>query len=162
MVDIGAGAKWVEVSKILDAAIIAVSGGRNGGVGVGGLTLGGMLVVSLQTWLTINRGISFFSPRFGFVCSNVVSYEVVLASGSIVTASATSHPRLWRALKGGLNNFGAVIKFTFKAFPSSNFWSGWITMLPVQPHKAMAAFQEFAGRQTNYDPHAAGPILVYG
>ena len=106
-------------------------------------------------------GISYFSPRFGMVCSNVVSYEVVLASGSIVIASAISYPRLWRALKGGLNNFGVVTRFTLPAFPSSNFWSGWIFMPPFQSHKAMAAFHEFAARRTNYDPYAAPPILVF-
>ena len=38
---IGAGAKWADVSKTLDAKGLAVVGGRNSAVGVGGLTLGG-------------------------------------------------------------------------------------------------------------------------
>ena len=38
---IGAGAKWMDVSKVLDAKGLAVVGGRNSAVGVGGLTLGG-------------------------------------------------------------------------------------------------------------------------
>ena len=40
-VSIGAGAKWADVSKILDEKGLAVVGGRNSAVGVGGLTLGG-------------------------------------------------------------------------------------------------------------------------
>jgi FAD/FMN-containing dehydrogenase len=39
---IGAGAKWMTVSKTLDERGLAVVGGRNSAVGVGGLTLGGM------------------------------------------------------------------------------------------------------------------------
>ena len=42
-VTIGAGAKWMDVSKLLDEKGLAVAGGRNSAVGVGGLTLGGKL-----------------------------------------------------------------------------------------------------------------------
>lgn len=63
---IGAGAAWLDVYLYLDSMGLAVAGGRNGAVGVGGLTLGG--------------GISHFSPRVGFTCDNVVNFEVGLAS----------------------------------------------------------------------------------
>ncbi|KAL9132511.1 MAG: hypothetical protein Q9175_006311 [Cornicularia normoerica] len=104
-VAIGAGAKWIDVSKVLDEKGLAVVGGRNSAVGVGGLTLGG--------------GLSFFSPRFGLVCSNILSYELILASGSITTASASTNPDLWGALKGGSNNFSIVKRFTARSFPST-------------------------------------------
>ena len=42
---IGAGAKWIDVSKVLDEKGLAVVGGRNSAVGVGGLTLGGKLLL---------------------------------------------------------------------------------------------------------------------
>jgi hypothetical protein len=38
---VGGGAKWMDVSKVLDQKGLAVVGGRNAAVGVGGLTLGG-------------------------------------------------------------------------------------------------------------------------
>ena len=44
-VAIGAGAKWMDVSKVLDEKGLAVIGGRNSAVGVGGLTLGGELLL---------------------------------------------------------------------------------------------------------------------
>lgn len=44
-VAIGAGAKWIDVSKALDERGLAVVGGRNSAVGVGGLTLGGKLLL---------------------------------------------------------------------------------------------------------------------
>lgn len=43
-VTIGAGNKWSDVSKILDAKGLAVVGGRTSAVGVGGLILGGKLL----------------------------------------------------------------------------------------------------------------------
>ena len=44
-VTIGAGARWMDVSKVLDERGLAVVGGRNSAVGVGGLTLGGTLLL---------------------------------------------------------------------------------------------------------------------
>ena len=51
---IGTGARWMDVSKVLDGRGLAVVGGRNSAVGVGGLTLGGksdydLLLVILST-----------------------------------------------------------------------------------------------------------------
>ena len=40
-VSIGTGARWIDVYKTLDEEGLAVAGGRNSDVGVGGLTLGG-------------------------------------------------------------------------------------------------------------------------
>ena len=40
---IGTGAKWMDISKSLDEKGLAVVGGRNSAVGVGGLALGGKL-----------------------------------------------------------------------------------------------------------------------
>lgn len=42
---IGTGARWLDVSTILDRKCLAVAGGRNSAVGVGGLTLGGEYAV---------------------------------------------------------------------------------------------------------------------
>lgn len=48
-VGIGAGCKWGEVSRVLDSKGLAVVGGRNSAVGVGGLSLGGK-VYSLRIY----------------------------------------------------------------------------------------------------------------
>jgi FAD/FMN-containing dehydrogenase len=61
-VSVGAGLVWSEVYDRLDAVNLSVIGGRSGGIGVGGLTLGG--------------GISYFSGRFGWACDNVNNYQV--------------------------------------------------------------------------------------
>lgn len=61
-VAVGAGAVWNDVFGYLGNFNLAAAGGRNGGVGVGGLLLGG--------------GISHFSPRVGWACDGVVEFEV--------------------------------------------------------------------------------------
>ncbi|KAH9862485.1 hypothetical protein IAQ61_009902 [Plenodomus lingam] len=152
-VAIGAGCKWIDVYKVLDDKAIAVAGGRNSAVGVAGLTLGG--------------GLSFFSPRFGFVCSNMIEYELVLADGTITTASATRNPDLWRALKGGSNNFGIVTRFVARSFPCKHIWSGFLYLPSWQAQKVLAAFYDHVNKSVQsadepaLDENAAGPLVGF-
>ncbi|EMD68056.1 hypothetical protein GGP41_001627 [Bipolaris sorokiniana] len=152
-VAIGAGCRWIDVYAALEKDSLAVVGGRNSAVGVAGLTLGG--------------GLSFFSPRYGFVCSNVVEYEAVLADGSIVTADQHNNTDLWRALKGGGNNFGIATRFTVRTFPCMNVWSGFVYYSSWKHPEILSAFHSFVARTTSgetnqsFDPHAAGPLACF-
>jgi hypothetical protein len=107
---IGPGNRWYDVYTELEPHNLAVVGGRASGVGVGGLTLGG--------------GISHHTNLRGFACDNVAEYEVVTASGLIVTASAKQLPDLYWALRGGGNNFGIVTNFNLETFPQGPMWGG--------------------------------------
>lgn len=70
-------------------------------------------------------GISYFSGRYGWACDNVNNYEVVLADGSIVNASPTTHADLYWALRGGSGtNFGIVSRFDMASFPQGLLWGG--------------------------------------
>ncbi|KAK8062551.1 hypothetical protein PG997_014648 [Apiospora hydei] len=111
----------------------AVGAAREASVGIAGLALTG--------------GITLFTARYGFACDQVVSYEVVLANGQVVTAAAAGeHADLFLALKGGGNNFGIVTHFTMRAFPCSTIWGGG-AMLPhaIMP-KAAEAIVDFVKR----------------
>lgn len=114
---IGPGARWREVYAELHKHGRVVAGGREGNVGVAGLLLGG--------------GNTFFTARQGFACDNVVSYEVVLADGRIVTADKDNHADLFRALKGGSSNFGIVTSFRMTAIKCDRVWGG-MTFFPKQ------------------------------
>ncbi|KAL5114005.1 hypothetical protein ACEQ8H_008110 [Pleosporales sp. CAS-2024a] len=103
IVSVQAGNNWGDIYSALQDQNLAVVGGRVSTIGVGGFLTGG--------------GISFFSNQYGWGCDNVASYEVVLACGTIVTASPTSNPDLYWALRGGGNNFGIVTKFHLETFP---------------------------------------------
>ncbi|KAK4579964.1 hypothetical protein LTR86_000166 [Recurvomyces mirabilis] len=143
---IGVGARWGEVSTRLDSMGLAIVGGRNSDVGVGGLVLGG--------------GISFFSPRFGMVCDNIDSYEMVLANGTITHATAYEHSDLWRALKGGSGNFGIVTRITARTFVAGDVWAGYGYWPHWQAQKILRAFVDF-NQPANFDEYAAGPIMAF-
>jgi len=54
----------------------------------------------------------------------VNGYEVVLANGDVVYATANSHSDLWLALKGGSSNFGIITRFDVATYQQGDMWGG--------------------------------------
>ncbi|GAA1907007.1 FAD-binding oxidoreductase [Williamsia serinedens] len=69
-------------------------------VGVGGSTLGG--------------GIGIDSRTDGLTCDRLVSVDVVLPSGEVVTATTTENPDLFWASRGGGGAVGVVVAMTLR------------------------------------------------
>lgn len=102
---IGSGAKLIDVYSALTQYNRILSAGSCATVGIAGLTLGG--------------GIGVIDRKFGLTIDNLLSAQVVLANGQLVTCDASHNADLFWALRGGGGgNFGVVTSFTFRTYPA--------------------------------------------
>lgn len=99
-------------------------------------------------WTT--GGISYLSPQVGFGSDTVVNYEVVLSTGEIVNANASSNPDLYVALRGGQNNFGIVTRVDFSTFPLGKIHGGTIVQHASTVSDQLKTLNAFA-TSSNYD-----------
>ena len=101
---------WGELNQAAHAHGLATTGGLVSTTGIAGLTLGG--------------GIGWLLGKHGLAIDNLLSAEVVLASGAVVQASQESEPDLFWAIRGGGGNFGAVTEFCYRAHPLGTVLGG--------------------------------------
>jgi FAD/FMN-containing dehydrogenase len=102
------GCTWGDVDHATHAFGLATVGGVVSTTGMG-LALGG--------------GIGYLTRKHGLAVDNLVSADVVVADGSLVTASADDNEDLFWAVRGGGGNFGVVTSLTFRLHPVKTvFW----------------------------------------
>ena len=107
---IGAGVKLVDVYDQLASQGVCIPSGTCPTIGIAGITQGG--------------GVGVVDRAYGLTCDRLLSADVVLADGSLVTCDATSHPDLFWALRGGGGgNFGVVVSLTFATFATADVTS---------------------------------------
>jgi FAD/FMN-containing dehydrogenase len=112
----GGGCTWEDVNGSLWEHGLATISGTVGDTGVGGLILGG--------------GYGFLTGQHGLALDCLLSCEVVLASGEIVTANKDENADLFWALRGAGVNFGVVTTFVSQAYPQKESWAGFLGFLP--------------------------------
>jgi FAD/FMN-containing dehydrogenase len=135
-VRVAAGCVWGDVDHATHPFGLAVPTGFISTTGVAGLTLGG--------------GIGYLTREYGLTIDNLLSADVVLADGSVLTADEKTNPDLFWALRGGGGNFGVVTSFEFRAHPVRTVYAG-PTFWPLdQSVEVMKAYREFIPAAPEY------------
>lgn len=124
------GLTWGEVAETLHPHGLGLTAGDNATVGVGGLATGG--------------GIGWFARKYGLTVDHIRSMEVVTADGEIVTASATGHPDLFWAVRGGGSNFGIATAFEVELHPAGMVYGGAIFFDVREAATVLPAFARYA------------------
>jgi FAD binding domain/Berberine and berberine like len=99
----GAGVRLGELDERTQAFGLAVPAGIVTHTGLAGLTLGG--------------GIGWLMRKYGLTIDQLLSVELVTASGDVVRASATENADLFWGVRGGGGNFGIVTEFEYRLNP---------------------------------------------
>ena len=69
--------------------------------------------------------------------------QIVLASGQVINANTLDHSDLYKALKGGGNNFGIVTRFDLKSFEQGKIWGGEILHPYTDVKEQLQALENF-------------------
>jgi hypothetical protein len=102
-VGVEAGVLLGELDRETQAFGLAVPSGIVTHTGVAGLTLGG--------------GLGWIMRKYGLSIDQLISVDLVTASGEFVRASAEENPDLFWGVRGGGGNFGIVTAFEFRSVP---------------------------------------------
>jgi FAD/FMN-containing dehydrogenase len=106
------GVKWLDFDRETQAFGLATTGGTNSDTGIAGLTLGG--------------GHGWLGGKYGLTCDNLISADLVIASGELVHASDTENTDLFWGIRGGGGNFGVVTSFEYQLHPVGDLLAGMV------------------------------------
>jgi len=111
------GVTWAELNRETQLHGLAVTGGVVSTTGIAGLTLGG--------------GIGWLMSKYGLALDNLLSVDLVLADGRVVTASNNDNADLFWAVRGGGGNFGVATSFEYGLHPVGPTITGGIVAHPI-------------------------------
>ncbi len=121
----GGGVTWNALNQAAHLHGLATTGGIVSTTGVAGLTLGG--------------GVGWIMGKYAMAVDNLVSAEIVLASGEALPVSEQSEPDLFWAIRGGGGNFGVVTSFDYRAYPLETVLGG-VVVHPLSAARDVFAF----------------------
>jgi len=122
------GCTWTDLDTENAAHGLATTGGTVGTTGIGGLTLGG--------------GVGFLMGSYGLTCDNLLSVDLVTASGELLTVSEHDNPDLFWGIRGGGGNFGVVTSFEYRLHPVATLLAGLVLYPENVAREALELFRQ--------------------
>jgi FAD/FMN-containing dehydrogenase len=110
------GLTWNEFNRETQLHGLATTGGVVSTTGIAGLTLGG--------------GLGWLMGRHALALDDLLSVDLVLADGRILTAREDDHADLFWALRGGGGNFGVAVSFEYRLHPVGPIVTGGLIAHP--------------------------------
>lgn len=133
------GALLADFDHEAQAFGLATPLGINSTTGVAGLTLGG--------------GFGWLSRKYGLTIDNLLSADVVLASGELVRASEDENKELFWGIRGGGGNFGVVTRFEFRLHPVGPSVTAGLVVFPYE--RASEVLANYVELTANLDENSA-------
>lgn len=127
------GVTWGELDRETQVFGLVAPGGIVSTTGIAGLTLGG--------------GNGWLARKHGLTCDNLLSADVLLADGKLVSASEEKNTDLFWAIRGGGGNFGIVTSFEYRLHPlGSEVMAGLVFYPQEQAQEVLNFYRDFAAK----------------
>ena len=110
------GVTWNEFNRETQLYSLATTGGVVSTTGIAGLTLGG--------------GLGWLMGKHALALDNLLSVDLVLADGQILTVSRDENADLFWGLRGGGGNFGVASSFQYRLHPVGPIVTGGLIAYP--------------------------------
>jgi FAD/FMN-containing dehydrogenase len=139
------GVLWGEFDRETQAFGLATTGGSVSDTGIAGLTLGG--------------GIGWLAGKYGLSCDNLLAVDMVTASGTFLTASASENADLFWGVRGGGGNFGVVTSFEYQLHAVGPVLAGLLLYPFDRAQETLRFYRDFA-RSIPDEVNTIGALLT--
>lgn len=127
---VGPGATLADFDGAAQKYGLATPVGINSTTGISGLTLGG--------------GFGWLTRKYGMTVDNLVSADLVTATGDKLRLSEAENPDLFWAIRGGGGNFGVVTQYEFQLHPVGPQILAGLIVFPIsQAKQVLQKYREF-------------------
>ena len=120
------GVTWGEFNRETQLHGLATTGGVVSTTGVAGLTLGG--------------GLGWLMGKYGLALDNLLSVDLVTATGEVLKASRDENADLFWAVRGGGGNFGVATSFEFQLHAVGPVITGGLVAHPFERARDVLRF----------------------
>lgn len=116
--------------------------------------------------VALGGGHGLLQGRYGLLSDQIIALNIVLANGTVLKVSNSSHPDLFWAMQGAGHNFGIVTSFDYKIYsiPNSEVggrtWSYELLTYDASPDNVKNVYA--LSKQTLDDGNQPDGLMIYG